>query len=229
MMSRLRVLLLAGLTASALALCASAGSSTASAVAAEGKKLPNGKWLDILKTIDPAKDCIDKNGGALWKRRGNTLIATPAQRGRTNLFAPVSASGNYDLQVKFLGTNQDGYVYLYLPVAASAVSLQLAGRSGLADIEHRGPYSNGTGTTVTFQANRAYTVDVKVVLDKDDAAIAVNLDGKPLLRWNGAQKDLSSYTTKHKDRIGLAAYDTVVTFGAVRLRMQSGTATALRP
>ncbi len=229
MMSRFRVLLLAGLTASALAVCASARSSTVSAAATEGKKLPNGKWVDILKLIDPAKDCIDKKSLALWKRRGKTLIATPSQRGRTNLFAPVSVNGDYDLQAKFLGTNLDGYVYLYLPVGTGAVSLQLAGRSGLADIKRRGPSSNATGAAVAFQVNHLYTVDVKVALDKDDATIAVNLDGKPLIRWKGPQEDLSAYTTKRKDRIGLAAYDTIATFGAVRLRMQSGAATALRP
>ncbi len=208
-----------------------AADAAGAGASAKGKKLPNGKWIDILRLIDPAKDCTDRKGLALWKRRGNTLVATPTQYGRTNLFAPVSVDGSYDLQVKFARNQIYGYTYVYLPVGSSTVALQLgSGVSGLAYVRGSSPYSNATGASVTFLVKRIYTIDVKVAIDGDQAAIAVNLDGKPLIRWKGPQEDLSStsYTTRHKDRVGFATYDVGVTLGAARLRMQSGAATALR-
>jgi len=197
---------------------------------AGGTKLPNGTWIDILALIDPAKDAADAGALPQWKRRGTTLVATPMQHGRATLFAPVSANGSYDLQIKFARTRIYGSIYVYLPVGANSVSLLLtSGTSGLSYIKEQSSYSNATAVSTSFVVNRAYTVDVKVALDEDQAAIAVNLDGKPLIRWKGAQADLSSYMSQHKDRIGFAVYDAGTTFGAARLRMQSGTATALRP
>jgi len=199
------------------------------AAAAKGEKLPNATWVDLLKLIDPAKDCIDAQGLAAWKRRGNALVATPLPHGRTTLFAPVSANGNYDLQVKFVRSRIDGSIYVHLPVGSNAVSLRLySGTSGLSYINGQSAYSNGTGVFTSFQMNRVYTVDVKVTLDQDQAAIAVNLDDKPLVRWKGAQADLSPSMSLYKDRIGFAVYETATTFGTALLRMQSGTATALR-
>lgn len=202
----------------------------ATGAAAAGKKLPNGTWIDLIALTDPDQDCTDNRALKLWQRQGTGLVGQPSQQGPTSIACPVAIEGSYDLQVKFLRKQTYGYIYIHLPVGSRSVSLMLySGRSGLSYVNGRSAYYNETGALTPFQVNRAYTVDIKVLTEGDDASIAVNLDGKALVRWKGPQAELSASTIRNRKQVGLAVYDTVTVFGAARLRMQSGTAQALRP
>jgi hypothetical protein len=169
-----------------------------------------------------------------WSFKGPALVcaATGFSSGYQRLTIPVAPEGGYELQVKFMISRSHGKILIHLPARGGSVMLEVDadGPSGLSYIDQKSLYSNGTGTTTTLGINKVYTVDVKVALTGDRANIAADLDGRPLVRWQGPQAQLSpSPSSMDKRYFGLLAYYTTATFGSVCLRPLDGEAKVLRP
>jgi hypothetical protein len=80
--------------------------------------------------------------------------------------------------------------------------------------------------------NREYIFEVTVLLKGDQADIAATLDGKPNLRWQGAQSAANGAGAGERDIkcLGLGKYPgSDITVRSARVRMLAGKATMLVP
>jgi tetratricopeptide (TPR) repeat protein len=179
-------------------------------------------WVDCLKLVDPAKHAIQGH----WERKDGHLVLVPTGRG-AHLTIPAAPSGNYDLQATFV-RKADGDVGFFLPVGVRQVHLNLSGSfgqwSGLEPIEGKGGMDNMTtvrpGTLVN---GHEYTIDIKVRVVADAAAVEVRLDDKPYIQWQGALSALSARAHGQHNCLGLNAWETTaVEFRRLRVRMLSG-------
>jgi hypothetical protein len=195
--------------------------ATGAAAAAAGDILAAKQWHDVLKYVDTNKDAVFGTMPIGWRRDQGTIVCTNSgYDSESKITVPVMPQGNYDLQVRLAMGHAHGNAGIYLPVGAGSVMLRLngSGASGLDYVSGRSAYSNGTGSSTTFAINRVYTVDVRVTLTGDQAAIVATIDGKPLVNWSGAQNVLSPYDSMDIRCLGLHAYYTTVTYGSLRMR-----------
>ncbi len=202
------------------------------AVAPAGSKLPTGQWVDLLAMVDIKKDCISPQPRGLWQRQGKTLVCLPPRFSTTDIALPVAVDGSYELQVKLIRRTVDGFVSVFLPVGSRTARVHLDNDSisGLRKpITRRSDPPDGMGKHLSFEANRVYTVDVRVTVQGDDVEITANIDGKPFVRWRCPQTKLGGSLQRMKGCVGLGAYRSTTIFGMARLRMIKGTAQAMRP
>jgi hypothetical protein len=195
--------------------------ATGAAAAAAGDILAAKQWYDVLKYVDTNKDPVFGTMPIGWRRDQGTIVCTNSgYDSESRITVPVMPQGGYDLQLRLAMGHAHGNAGIYLPVGASSVMLRLngSGPSGLEYVNNRSAYYNGTGSSTTFAINRAYTVDVRVTLTGDQAAIVATIDGKPLVNWSGAQSVLSPYNNVDIRCLGLHAYYTTVTYGSLRMR-----------
>jgi hypothetical protein len=198
-----------------------------------------GKWIDLLALVDPAKDAVRGD----WQRQEAGLMAE-CQAGQGSLITvPVMPQGNYELQVSFTRTNPTrAYLAsILLPAGESNVVLSLGAGEGapnneahfLEQIRGRGIEGNETlQRPVRFEDGVKHFVSVKVETADTEARIGVVLDGKLLFNWSGPQADLSvnpDWRLPDRTRIGLIAKSCTVVWHSVRLRMLTGEAKPLRP
>jgi hypothetical protein len=105
--------------------------------------------------------------------------------------------------------------------------------SALELINGKGPKDNETCVKPgALQNNHEYALLVKVLVEGTSAQVAVSLDGKPYISWQGPVSALSLFQNlrlRHPGCLGLGAADATVVFGSARLRMLSGEAKPLRP
>lgn len=185
-------------------------------------------WINLLRHIDPAADAIKGQ----WKMTHTGLRCEPTAFGR--IVAPVMLRGSYHLQVKFVRIQGTESVNLTLPAALKRTTLVLGGwpnrgpYSGLHLIDGRGADDNSTTTQqFNIKSGREYLLDLKVTLDKHDAKIDVDIDGKRLIRWTGAQDQMSAmndWTLPHDGYLALGAWHSDVEFRHARVRMIDGKA-----
>ena len=195
--------------------------AASAAASAAGDTLAAKQWHDVLKYVDTNKDPVFGTMPIGWRRDQGTIVCTNSgYDSESRITIPVMPQGGYDLQLRLAMGHAHGNAGIYLPVGASSVMLRLngSGPSGLEYVNNRSAYYNGTGTSTTFAINRVYTVDVRVTLTGDQAAIAATIDGKPLVNWSGAQSALSPYNNVDIRCLGLHAYYTTVTYGSLRMR-----------
>ena len=185
-------------------------------------------WIDLLRHIDPTADAIKGQ----WKMTHTGLRCEPIAFGR--IVAPIMLRGGYHLQVKFVRIQGTDSVNLILPTGLKRSMLVLGGwpnrgpYSGLHLIDGRGADNNPTTTQeFNIKSGHEYLLDLKVTLDKHDAKVEVDIDGKRLIRWSGAQDVMSvlnDWTLPNDGYLALGAWHSVVEFRQARVRMIDGKA-----
>jgi len=196
-----------------------------------GEASGQGRWIDLLKLIDPKRDVVSGN----WERTRDGLGGTGPGGQIARLEVPLKISGNYKLDIRFRKTLGKETV-IVLPVGNTGVMLSLGARggriSGLGPIKGNvGSNNEPTNRSVDIEINRVYALGIHVATDGDKAQVEALLDGKPHIRWAGKAQSLSvhpDWTLRSIDRIGLACRDSTV-FLSARLKMLSGKAEPTRP
>lgn len=198
-------------------------------------RVPTGKWIDVLTTVDLAKDRV--NG--TWKRDEASVFALGGWHSRIKL--PVEVDGDYDLEVDFTRIARVGSrgVTVIFPVGQRSCVLALSGWigqahgletvDGLDPIDDESPASARPGTLVDGQR---YSVRISVRTDGGDAEVTVTLDGKSLIYWAGKQASLavpSHWKSSERKRPALGMNGCKVEFHAARVRLVSGKAFFCRP
>jgi hypothetical protein len=197
-----------------------------------GAASDKGRWMDVLKLVDPARDTIRGQ----WERTKAGLL-TNAVGPHAVIEVPIEPSGNYELEVKFvrLAGNED--VGVTFPVGSNHAGLGMAWYrgtiTGLVEINGKGARDNETCVNPGGLSNNyVYTVVVRVMTAEDKAQITATLDGKPLVKWAGPQRALSVpffVGLRNPKCVGLSALNSRVLFQSVRLKMPSGEAVPTRP
>ncbi|MCX5674922.1 MAG: HEAT repeat domain-containing protein [Planctomycetota bacterium] len=208
---------------------------------------PKDDSINLLTLIDIAQDFMANTPTTVWTRQGPTLCGTTINRGWSGINAPVTPDGDYELEVKFALGEKDGSFHICLPLRSTAVMVTLQnGKSGLSSINGLGPGQSGQGTQTAFVAKRIYCATVLVSNQKDVAGIKADLDGTPVVRWEGAPSVLSNVAvpppsylhqlptstskfSSDKKRLGFALFNAGATIYSAKLRMISGEAKMLRP
>ena len=198
-----------------------------------------GKWIDLLALVDPAKDAVRGD----WQRQEAGLMAE-CQAGQGSLITvPVMPQGDYELELRFTRTNPMPFCLasILLPAGESNVVLSLGAAwgdpydqcHGLEKVAGKGLEGNeAVVRPVRLEDGVVHSVAVKVQTAGTDARISAALDGKPLLNWRGPQAALcENKYWKMRDRgcLGLIAKSSTVVWHSARLRMLSGEAKPLRP
>lgn len=200
--------------------------------AAGGKEFPLNQWVDLLKLADPASDAL---WGA-WSRKGALVSATGDG---SVLELPAAIRGAYELEVVFTRTQGAGDVHVAFPVGDSECDAVLSGAGGAFSALYKidGHDSNDSPISVhpgTLENDRRYRLLFHVAMaGEHDATVDVALDGKQYLpRWSGEPASLSMdphWAPMCPQHVCLSQGRCLVTFQAVRLRMESGSAEATPP
>ena len=191
-----------------------------------------GKWIDLLALVDPKQDAVT---GEWARETGGLHLSRP--KGVSFVAIPVLPQGGYELEVKFTRIKGPDSVSLLLPVGTHSVMLVLGGwgntGAGLQAVNGKAGDANETRVSpFALENGRIYALTVRVTPEADQVAIAVALDGKPLVAWKGPPSALSidpGWEIPVKPCLGLVTDRTEVIFASARLRMLSGQAQMLRP
>ncbi len=189
-----------------------------------------GKWIDLLKLVNPEKDTV----AGRWTAKATGLQVLPSAYAR--LMLPIVPDGSYELAVRFWRVAGGETLVVHLPAGTSPVTAVLAAKGGyygLETINGKGVRENATTQRLgSLRSAREHVLAVKVVPEGDDVAVRVALDGRAITNWKGPQSALSVHTCwamPNRKALGLCTYGSHVLFKSVRLRMLSGKASPLRP
>ncbi len=207
---------------------------------ADAPKRPTGndKWIDVLAMIDVEKDKVTGD----WKKTKDGIRSPRGRMERVTI--PIKPLGGYQLKVKF--TCQEGIHYdIHLPVGSMSVRLLFGNGSsdnerwhisGLRSINRRDYVNNETTTTRRITAGQSHECLIAVQFKEEkDAKIEVDIDGKPLIRWQGPQShlyynyaEMDGWSMPEPAALGLGAFWATVDFEEIKLRMLDGKAQPLR-
>ena len=189
-------------------------------------------WNDCLKLADPARDVLS----GTWQKTDAGLAVSDDGPGKLAL--RLLPQGTYELEVKFIRDHGE-MVGVALPVGNSGFLASLGGRDNAAGGADSGilrfvrpnpgrpdppnPAIVGPSAIVDGQLHTA-VIRVQVILEQ--ATITMTLDGKPLPKWTGPVKSLSSgeFSAALPQRIWLVTNRAQVTFTGLRLRVLNGQA-----
>jgi hypothetical protein len=197
----------------------------------EGDPFAKGKWIDLLRWIDPEKDTVKGK----WQRTAAGLVVAPGRESRITV--PIAPAGAYELELKVIRGPGKECGHTILPVGNAIVLFVLNGwdgaRSGLSNIGGKDAAQNGTAVPpASIRIGQPFGVKVKVVPEGDQASVNVALDGKPYVAWKGPQSALTihpDYVMPNKKCLGFGAYQSQLTIQSARLKMLSGKAVPTRP
>jgi hypothetical protein len=197
-----------------------------------GEASDKGRWMDVLKLVDPARDTIRGR----WEQTKAGLL-TDAVGPHAVIEVPIEPLGNYELEVKFVrlaGIEDVGVTFSVGPNHAGLGMAWYSGTiTGLMEIYGKGARDNETCVNPGgLSNNHVYTVVVRVMTAEDKAQITATLDGKPLVKWAGPQKALTVpffVGLRNPRCVGLSAMSSRVLFQSARLKMLSGKAVPTRP
>jgi len=158
-----------------------------------GLGAPAGKWVDVLKLVDPVKHRLKGQ----WKRVAAGLQSV---RHETQTFCliylPVRPTGSFELEAVVSFPDDGGLVAVLFPSGRSQCCVAFnRSHAGIKYIGRRSAFNNETavkGKGVTIAANQKHTYRLRVELQEKDVAITAGLDGKELVRWSGPQSELST-------------------------------------
>jgi hypothetical protein len=184
-----------------------------------------------LALVDPAKDSVL----GTWQKSDAALEITHSP-GRGRLAVPLYPAGGYEMEISFVRQTGDDTVGAILPVGPTAVALLLSvghgAAHGLEWISRKGVPDNETAVKPgSLENGREYRLKAAVAPQGEQVRITADLDGKPLVRWQGLVSALSVQThTRLPDLrcIGLMAWGSKAVFRSARLRMLWGEAKMLR-
>jgi hypothetical protein len=188
-----------------------------------------GRWVDVLKLIDVARDHASGN----WTRHGAEVTGEPgvSQNPRINL--PIALDGGYDLEVDFTRTNGVGEVHTIFSIGKQicGFTLNAGSYNGYDSINGRTLYDYYQNpyvlTGFRLQNGHRYQEIISVrILKGGVAGVDVALDGKQFLPHLEGDPALLSVDTRYlrapkQPTIDLG-YGSTVTLNAIRLRMVSG-------
>ena len=181
------------------------------------------KWehaVDLLEPIDPAKAAVRGK----WTKLDGQIVSSETPYARVQL--PAAPRGSYQLEAQFTRVSGD-CVALMLPVHSTGVLLVVSGWkgrvSGLAFIHGKDADRNKTTRDGKLSNGEKHTLLARVLLrDKDHVRIAVALDGKAYLDWEGPRSDLTpdrQWGLRRAGSVGIGAYNAVVVFHHCQLQM----------
>jgi len=197
---------------------------TPAAQAPTGPAIKPGKWIDLLKLVDPAKG-VTKGS---WKSKNGRLVIEPHRMGWAAV--PCAPQGSYEMSVGFVRTGGNSEVVVILPVGSSAVALLLGQFHGSSSALRDAPGAAARVKPGTLVNGQEYQLDIRVLLKGLTAEIDIYLNGKPYIRWEGLQSSLRAcYRLPNSSCIGLGADMSTVVFGSARLKMLSGEARLVSP
>jgi hypothetical protein len=195
-----------------------------------GEASDKGRWMDLLKGIDLVSNRV---GGGQWQKTTEGLLLTGSDNSNSRMVLPVIPEGSYEFEFQFV-RKRGIEIDAFLPVGKGATTLVINGFGGpiSALLLVRGALSDDAIFRNTQIVNgRPSVVRVRVVLDKDNAQVAVEMDGKEILAWKGPQSALSPHplwTLPDLRWLGIGGLSSDVLFQGARLRMLSGKAVPLR-
>jgi hypothetical protein len=186
---------------------------------------------DLIALADVSKDAV----GGIWRREGTDLLvepdpaADPKVAVRFAFMLPVRVKGSYQMEVEFTKHGPAGTVTLLLPLAAD--------RSVAAHLQEFTPFAglvfvrgtttkdadNPTRTPHQLENGRRYRAKAQVLLNGDQADIAVTFEDKPLFQFQGPITELDSRNFALEDhaRPGMKSIDPV-TWHRIRIKPLDG-------
>jgi len=197
----------------------------------EGTALPMNQWIDLLHLIDPAQDAVQGS----WQRQPHGLLIGERQDGN-RIMVPLTISGSYELELKFVRTAHDQALGVVLPVGSAAVALTFSRNRGevhgLDMLNKHGPAKNRTGYRPGKLVNgQEYAVKVRVEPLGEKAHIVAWLDDDQLFDWTGRMEAMvppPKWRMPFAGAPGLVCQNVPAFFPMFRLRMTSGEARFLR-
>jgi len=198
-----------------------------------------GKWIDLLALVDPAKDGVRGD----WRRDKGALQAESSFGQSAEIMIPMIPQGSYELEAKFVRTKELPFCMtsLILPVGSTCVGLNLGARwdngspigHGLENIKGKDWWETEVAVkTGQIELGVEHTVSVKVRPGESEARVTVVLDGKPIIDWRGPPSALSAgqdWRLPKPECLGLAVKSSGAAWRSVQLKMLSGEAKPLRP
>lgn len=193
---------------------------------------PVGAKVDLIKaTIDRYKATGKQPFGEGGWRINNGVLRSTQMAPSARIELAYEPKGDYRLDLRFTRTKGTLTLMLLLPVGAGHVGVNLAGPTGNCGLEMVNGKSitdpaNPTATkALEIQNGKEYAASAEVRLSGDKADIRVNVEGKPVIRWSGNQRDLAQYSgwqTPNTKAISVGAKHSLYQFSQITLQRLGG-------
>jgi len=188
-------------------------------------KAAQAQWIDLLKKVDVEKNAIR----GTWQRQGSDLACTSAEN-YNRVMVPLPITGSYEVQARVVRVSGNESFMLILPLKSTQFECHWGYTGDKALLSKIG--RRGVDAPCRIENGREYEIGIKVLQEEGKTTINATLDGKPLLAWDGPESQVSSsaeWGLPEKTCIGLGAFNCVVTFRSVRLRLLSGDSKTPQP
>jgi len=187
--------------------------------------LPAGQWTEMIRYIDPSKDAQGGLGSMAWVQKNGALTGSDPTSAVPRLQVPLYLQGSYEVEMRFVtgSPTPNGQVLLFLPVGTGYTTLRIGARpAGLDQVCKKGPRDNPTLFGTPLTPNRASVVVAQIALNGDQATITAIWDGRVVVRWQGAQGDLTAWAGMKWELLGVGVNWGTTTIASVRVRPQPG-------
>jgi hypothetical protein len=149
-----------------------------------------GKWLELLKLVDPKKH----TESGKWVKQAGKIGVTEASFRPARIRIPVNPDGSYEIAAKFARTQGRGMVAIQLPVGKEGsfgIGLSIDNGAGVTIGEIDGEWENDTtNERAGFSNGRSHVLSVLVKITDDETQIKVAIDGKTVTTWKGDPEEL---------------------------------------
>jgi S1-C subfamily serine protease len=177
---------------------------------------PPSAWpgaTDLMATADAAKDALKGK----WIQADGQLVSPYEPYARLQLPAVPKGSYRFETQFTRIGGDCIGVVFPVGKTSALLVVSGWAGKvSGIAFIDGKDADRNATTRDGSISNNRKHTLQLDMrLLDTQRARIAIRLDGKPYLDWEGKRSSLTpdrAWRLRRPGSLGIGAYNARVVF-----------------
>lgn len=161
--------------------------------------------------------------GYWWQENGG--LETQMEQADALFRLPVAPNGSYELQIECT-IKKGRRLDVILPVGTRRTGLVVDGgqgnATGLSDAGPGGPVDNGTAVAAdALLDGKRHTLLIRVETDADaeEAALDVQLDGRPWITWQGEAATLRYPSLLSADGLACGAPETVAVFHSIRLRV----------
>jgi len=203
------------------------------------KAAPAGEAIDLLKLVDPKVDGFD---ATVQITDGGVELSATRGMEPGRVIPPVWPHGNYELTGSFTLHDAAGWPAVIIPTTRSRGVIHwrfshdsAEGCSAFESIDGKNVAHAENPTRVIpskVQVGRRHAFRVRVLCERGNADLAVELDGQPYFRWKGPESAISlypGYEVRHQRTLGIAVSVGRVTYHELTLRMLDGEAWLLRP
>jgi len=192
----------------------------------EGQPAGQDGWIDALSAVDPKRDALSGK----WQIRDGVLLQTATNAICREIRLPVSVTGDYEVDLMFTRDSGNDSVELLFPVAGKVLRATFGGWpkggfwSGIEKV--KGQLVNSKQNPARIKGFkviplRKYEAGLTVRQNEDRASIALTLDGRPFVNWEGPLSDLSDaigHGQRFGNALGLGCSKGAVRFQRVRVR-----------